>query len=532
MELTIDSCSNLFRIKTVQRSVRNLFADSSFESASNQDRSTEFALAFEMLRLISCEGEAPPSVDLLSLNKSTIVFGRGSPKFPVDVPIKALKNGKEVISRNHASIVVTEKEHKEHKWELRDMNSLNGVFVNDVKITSHVLQDDDVVQFGGLKDAVDDTGIVSIRFQFSATPRPPLHPLNAPKKDAKEISILTETEGVRNVKKEAWSAPQERKQKKHTITAYDADSYCRDIENEYNMHEQRIQKENEFLATIHRLETSIKAQKGTFKDNMKELTLKLEESEKLRKECEATRKEVEALNCKLLHEKAIMESSLAALADEANDEKEKEKSMREGMRDTRERNALHISHKETKKRSRAMKALLRCHQCKQVLLEARVDPNGFAYCRPCVDTPAGLKKMKGKVISSKRRRGPFYPSKHIDDSVNYWYNEVASMIERAHFDARESQSGHIATHHQLKERDCSSDCSSEEESAIERERDAGDSVSDDDGNDDDDDDDDDDDESEEDITYYMDGRQGWGHKYKQQGSTKRRKVPRVRSQEA
>src|SRR5947209_1175310 len=93
------------------------------------------------------ECDVPHNIDLTAFQDAEkIVLGRGSAMFPVDVAICAKKNGKDIISRHHAEIVYSKQ--KKH-FIIKEINALNGLFVNDVRITEHILCPDDVIQFGG-----------------------------------------------------------------------------------------------------------------------------------------------------------------------------------------------------------------------------------------------------------------------------------------------------------------------------------------------------------------------------------------------
>ena len=93
------------------------------------------------------EGEAhfESAPSRIELHKQIMLFGRGSPKNPVDVCIKIRKDDKEIISRNHAEISRT----FQGQYILRDLDSMNGTFVNGRRIERHVLSESDIVQFGG-----------------------------------------------------------------------------------------------------------------------------------------------------------------------------------------------------------------------------------------------------------------------------------------------------------------------------------------------------------------------------------------------
>jgi pSer/pThr/pTyr-binding forkhead associated (FHA) protein len=54
-----------------------------------------------------------------------------------------------MISRHHAVIRQVEAGPAEQLWEITDAGSVNGIFVNDVKVDRHVLSNGDVIVFGG-----------------------------------------------------------------------------------------------------------------------------------------------------------------------------------------------------------------------------------------------------------------------------------------------------------------------------------------------------------------------------------------------
>ncbi len=78
--------------------------------------------------------------------KVRLVLGRGSVTCRVDIELNARRDGKEVISRQHADIVVD----VNGRHIIQDLGSLNGLFVNNLRIDNHALKEGDVVQFGGV----------------------------------------------------------------------------------------------------------------------------------------------------------------------------------------------------------------------------------------------------------------------------------------------------------------------------------------------------------------------------------------------
>ena len=102
------------------------------------------------------------------LNKAHMYIGRSSIKLPVDILLIARKGERDVISRRHAEITIhnkiviadaddeinTDEINRKviHQYILHDLKSINGVFVNEIKIDTVVLSDGDIIQFGGVSN--------------------------------------------------------------------------------------------------------------------------------------------------------------------------------------------------------------------------------------------------------------------------------------------------------------------------------------------------------------------------------------------
>ncbi|CAM9901175.1 unnamed protein product, partial [Choristocarpus tenellus] len=83
---------------------------------------------------------------VIHLDKDSVTIGRS--RHTVDVVLD-LRPPTNTISRKHAGITRFRDSKGQGRFEILDLNSTNGVFVNTVKISSRVLEDGDVVQFGG-----------------------------------------------------------------------------------------------------------------------------------------------------------------------------------------------------------------------------------------------------------------------------------------------------------------------------------------------------------------------------------------------
>ena len=107
-----------------------------------------------MLRLckegLPPEAVVPSAISLPTKVGQELVLGRGSNQAPVDVQIALRNNEKEVISRRHLRLVAIKGENNCMLYRAEDLGSLNGVFVNGIKILTCVLQHGDTVQLGGM----------------------------------------------------------------------------------------------------------------------------------------------------------------------------------------------------------------------------------------------------------------------------------------------------------------------------------------------------------------------------------------------
>ena len=87
-----------------------------------------------------CEEDVLPKC--LYLNKDVLVLGRGSPRFPADIMVSKKKEGKEILSRQHAEIARNKaKAGEKCTFIIRDMGSTNGTFVNNIRVDSWNLRE-------------------------------------------------------------------------------------------------------------------------------------------------------------------------------------------------------------------------------------------------------------------------------------------------------------------------------------------------------------------------------------------------------
>lgn len=132
------------------------------------------------------EGQVP---DQLQVGQGRHIIGRGT---KADVQLSAQKDGKFIISRSHAALEVN----ADGTVSIEDLGSLNGVFVNQVRITVSALQDNDVVQFGGMSDIPVGAKLqhsdIAVRYQLK------FHSQKSPKDEKK-----TQGKVSASIKKEA-----------------------------------------------------------------------------------------------------------------------------------------------------------------------------------------------------------------------------------------------------------------------------------------------------------------------------------------
>jgi len=86
--------------------------------------------------------EIPPLVTLRS-DKKEVKVGRDRAKVDVYLDSTRVPN---MISRTHAVLSWCD---NIKKWQIKDNNSVNGVFVNDIKIKEHYLNSKEKITFGG-----------------------------------------------------------------------------------------------------------------------------------------------------------------------------------------------------------------------------------------------------------------------------------------------------------------------------------------------------------------------------------------------
>lgn len=87
------------------------------------------------------QGEVPPAIPL---RYGSYTIGRGSHS---DIHIRAQMDGKFIISRTHALLQVDKK-----GVVIKDLESTNGVFVNEKRINECELSDGDIIRFAGMSE--------------------------------------------------------------------------------------------------------------------------------------------------------------------------------------------------------------------------------------------------------------------------------------------------------------------------------------------------------------------------------------------
>lgn len=72
------------------------------------------------------------------LNEDEVIIGR-IPECQVPLPV-------ENVSRKHARII-----YRNEEYQLEDLGSTNGIYVNGIKIAKCILRDQDLLEIGGVK---------------------------------------------------------------------------------------------------------------------------------------------------------------------------------------------------------------------------------------------------------------------------------------------------------------------------------------------------------------------------------------------
>lgn len=124
------------------------------------------------------QGKIP---QVIQLKAGKTVIGRGS---QCDVILNAQRDGKFIISRNHASIEIQQvKGSSSFECVLQDLGAINGTYVNGMRIHRYSVKSGDIIQFGGMCDVPEgyilEHSDVSVKYKFQ------LH--KVVKKEVKEV---------------------------------------------------------------------------------------------------------------------------------------------------------------------------------------------------------------------------------------------------------------------------------------------------------------------------------------------------------
>jgi len=124
------------------------------------------------------QGKIP---QVIQLKTGKTVIGRGS---QCDVILNAQRDGKFIISRNHASIEIQQvKGSSSFECVLQDLGAINGTYVNGMRIHRYSVKSGDIIQFGGMCDVPEgyilEHSDVSVKYKFQ------LH--KVVKKEVKEV---------------------------------------------------------------------------------------------------------------------------------------------------------------------------------------------------------------------------------------------------------------------------------------------------------------------------------------------------------
>ena len=126
------------------------------------------SVCLELIQTESVSTNEDRSPGFVVINKTPFKIGRLS---TTDLTISRKKDGKEVISRNHAEIVL-----KDGNFVLVDLDTMNGTFINDIKIKEQVLEDGDIIQFAGQAKVIIGSLLkanksdVNLRYRFTRVP--------------------------------------------------------------------------------------------------------------------------------------------------------------------------------------------------------------------------------------------------------------------------------------------------------------------------------------------------------------------------
>ena len=304
--------------------------------------------------LSSIDGMAPDEIELTKYMEDatpkSLIIGRGSPAFPTDIIINARSDGKEIISRNHARLTYLS---ESGLWEIEDLKSLNGTFLNRKRITKSQLRHGDVLQLGGISNiavgGILQVSDLCIKYRFSVS--------SVTKGKNKRVNTSTNIENSSALKKK-------RLHKTNDDNLEEAQAALN-----------RLHASKD--AQIVELKTNLKNSEKSFELNIALLQTRIQDLEKQEKEKEASFSSLHADYLRLQERSAILEKTNKELSNKCTDIGSRLKSLSEKAEAYKDDTCAITTS--------ALAMILKCSLCQNVMHDPVIMHCSHGFCRSCAD---------------------------------------------------------------------------------------------------------------------------------------------------
>eukprot|EP00455_Lapot_gusevi_P055307 TRINITY_DN8988_c0_g1_i4.p1 TRINITY_DN8988_c0_g1~~TRINITY_DN8988_c0_g1_i4.p1 ORF type:complete len:584 (-),score=108.22 TRINITY_DN8988_c0_g1_i4:20-1732(-) len=403
---------------------------------------------YGVLELAASIEPSAPLKRRLGLSKPETLIGRDAAR--VDL-VLASKKYECLSSRVHAKIIWSQAGNG--TWTVED-SSLNGIFVNHIKVKSKQLQDGDMIVFGhtlGSKMQVGDrlppASLANSEFiyRFSIEDEPTFRERQA-QAEQQESTQTSQTSPLAGApspsrKKRVASSMAGSEDGEPASPADEANKVPRTARNTTATTRAREESEEEKKLL---LEEQARAEEEKKKREEEELKRRQEEEERRRKEqqeleqqrenhrkaleeAERRQKEVEARMAELENQRALLEArqqQLSEVEKQLQEKKQEEQQRLEAERVRLEKERADIEKKMGSKEemSEKLSEELLCCICRELLINATIlTACGHCFCEQCIEAWLSEKKKKGQDQTCPECRAevstPPVPSKTLNNTV-------------------------------------------------------------------------------------------------------------------
>ena len=377
--------------------------------------------------LSEMSGTAPSSIDLtqymvLDSPKTVVIIGRGSPAFPADVVLNAKRDGESgdvnIISRHHAKLTYS----IDYGWEIEDLKSLNGTFVNRKRISRIQLNHGDVLQIGGISNVpVGETIAVSglsIKYRFNC---------QSPKNKNKRNTTTSEENNV--VKKTP---------KKSSKSSPDAS-----VKSSINTKSSSNSELDEAHAALNRIHASKDARILSLEENLQNAEKALLHMSTQSNQHQGKIQSLELKHAQNKELMTVLEKRNKELQQSCDGMKDEQRMMRERLAETQsinkslERRVLALAAPTSQRMesthyisTSALRMHLECSLCDKVLINPVITSCSHGFCLECLKTASAnwSKKTFDCPVCKENVSNDYVYSDHLKSVVAIHENHFKSII--------------------------------------------------------------------------------------------------------